>query len=302
MTPRIICLGEGMVEERRAADGTAARSFGGDTLNAAIHLARLGCDVAFATALGSDAESANLCAAWAKEGVDTSLVLEHPQRRAGRYRIELDESGERSFSYDRSESAARVIFEIAEEEWPGAVAHADLLFFSLISLAVLPERDRAKLLDLAARARSRGGQVAFDGNYRPALWDSAEQARLWRDRAIAVADFGLPTLDDETALGEGGDAASVARHWTTLGCREVVVKQGKKGCLLADGTVVLPPESLSPLDTSGAGDAFGAGYLAARLQGANPSAAAVQGHRIAGWTIMRAGAIPPRGRDYPAPD
>ncbi len=50
--PRIICLGEGMVEERVAPDGTLTAHYGGDTLNTAIPLARLDCDVAYATALG----------------------------------------------------------------------------------------------------------------------------------------------------------------------------------------------------------------------------------------------------------
>jgi 2-dehydro-3-deoxygluconokinase len=51
---------------------------------------------------------------------------------------------------------------------------------------------------------------------------------------------------------------------------------------------------LPPLDTSGAGDAFNAGYLQARLRGADPKEAALAGHSLAGWVIQRAGAIPPR--------
>jgi 2-dehydro-3-deoxygluconokinase len=51
---------------------------------------------------------------------------------------------------------------------------------------------------------------------------------------------------------------------------------------------------LSPVDTSGAGDAFNAGYLHARLSGATPTEAANEGHRLAGWVVMRPGAIPPQ--------
>jgi 2-dehydro-3-deoxygluconokinase len=78
-----------------------------------------------------------------------------------------------------------------------------------------------------------------------------------------------------------------------LGAAEVVVKLGADGALV-DDAVVLPPERLYPRDTCGAGDAFNAGYLHARLHGLSPADAAIAGHRIAAWVVMRPGAIPPR--------
>ena len=77
------------------------------------------------------------------------------------------------------------------------------------------------------------------------------------------------------------------------------MKLGAEGCLVAGVGIVPPPKRLSPRDTSGAGDAFNAGYLAARLDGIDPAEAAVRGHRLAGWTVMRSGAIPARDDDLP---
>ena len=299
MKTRIVCLGEAMVEERVGADGTVQRHYGGDTLNTAIHMARLGCDVAFASALGTDDESARLLSAWRDEGVDISLVLEHPALSAGRYVISLDHAGERSFTYDRDNSAARAMFNLADQSWIATIAQADLLFFSLISLAILPDAHRRRLLDLAQKVRANGGHVAFDGNYRARLWEGTESARRWRDLAIATADFGLPTLEDEIALSGFTNADEVAAHWQALGCSEVIVKQGAIGCLLPDGRIIAPAQVLSLVDSSGAGDAFDAGYLAARLARRLAAEAAMQGHRVAGWTIRRHGAIPPRDAEYP---
>jgi 2-dehydro-3-deoxygluconokinase len=59
------------------------------------------------------------------------------------------------------------------------------------------------------------------------------------------------------------------------------------------------PSTLRPVDTSGAGDAFNGGYLAARMQGIAVSEAALAGHRMAGWNVMRRGAIPPRDEAAP---
>jgi 2-dehydro-3-deoxygluconokinase len=184
-------------------------------------------------------------------------------------------------------------------EMVARAAQSDVLAFSLISLAILPPEGREALLALAKAVRERGGTVAFDGNYRPRLWESAEAAQAARDAAIAVATIGLPTLEDEAALSDTASAEDVASHWQSLGCDEVVVKLGASGCRLPDGSVIAPDRTLTPVDTSGAGDAFNAGYLAARMAEAPPSEAARKGHAIAGWTIMRPGAIP--ARDEAAP-
>jgi 2-dehydro-3-deoxygluconokinase len=115
---------------------------------------------------------------------------------------------------------------------------------------------------------------------------------------LTLCDIGLPTLEDERALGSAQDAASVAEHWRALGVGEVVVKMGAAGCL-AEGEVVPPPRVLAPVDTSGAGDAFDAGYLAARLRGDPVREAATSGHRLAGWVVQRRGAIPARDAEAP---
>ena len=274
--------------------------FGGDTLNTAIHLARSGIATGYLTAIGSDPFSAGLAAQWQAEGLDTSLVLTHPQRTTGLYAISTDCRGERSFAYWRDTSAARALFALDPVDAAlSEAAGANLVGFSLISLAILPDEGREKLLDFASSVRARGGQVMFDGNYRARLWSSPSEASHWRDRAIASATIGLPTLEDEVAQGMPHDPQAVAAHWRLLGCAETVVKLGAEGSLLPDDTTVPPPRVLQPVDTSGAGDAFNAGYLAARLAGATLHQAALQGHELAGWCVMRPGAIP--GRDTEAP-
>lgn len=299
VTPYTVLVGEAMLE--LSQDGSSQGgsgwhlAYGGDTLNTAIHLARNGLDVAYLTALGTDPFSEDLKARWRAEGLDTTLVLADPARNPGLYAITTDDAGERSFTYWRGESAARHLFacqhiDTALED----AANADLLAFSLVSLAILPEEGRQALISLARKVRARGGLVAFDGNYRPRLWPDRQTARAARDAAIATASIGLPTLEDETMLTGETDAAAVAAHWQGLGCAETVVKLGAQGCRLPDGQIVAPERVLAPVDTSGAGDAFNAGYLAARLRGEVPAQAAIAGHALAGWTIMRRGAIPAR--------
>ena len=297
---RIVVVGEGMIELSRADGGLWRLGHGGDTLNTAIHLARMDRDVRYVTALGDDPFSATLLQDWTAEGIDTSLILRDPTRMPGLYAITTDEAGERSFSYWRGQSAARRTLSLSGGEAVMAQAEqADLLLYSLITLAILDEPSREHLFDLAQRVRARGGRVAFDGNYRPRLFAGQDEARDLCRRAIGGCDIGLPTLEDEAMLVDAKSAEEVQGRWQSLGAAEVVVKLGADGCLVTGVGLVPPPERLSPRDTSGAGDAFNAGYLGARLDGLSPVEAAVRGHRLAGWTVMRSGAIPARDDDSP---
>ena len=98
---RIALLGECMIELRGQMFGAMQQNFGGDTLNTAVYLARLGrdsgIDVAFATELGTDAYSDAMIAAWEKERIDTGLVSREAGRMPGLYTIQVDENGERTF-------------------------------------------------------------------------------------------------------------------------------------------------------------------------------------------------------------
>lgn len=293
-TLRIVLVGEAMIELSRRSEGWQL-GYGGDTLNTALHLARGGHNVAYLTALGNDPFVGGIVERWRGEGLDCSLVLHHSARATGLYSIQTDAAGERSFAYWRDTSAAREMFDLEGTSAACEEAErADLLVFSLITLAILPPEGREALFSLARTVRERGGQVAFDGNYRPRLWPDTQTALAARDAAIALADIGLPTLEDEAMLSGEGNGAAVAAHWSGLGCRETVVKLGSDGCRLPDGTIVPPPRVLAPVDTSGAGDAFNAGYLGARVRGGGMEQAALAGHSLAGWTVMRRGAIPDR--------
>jgi 2-dehydro-3-deoxygluconokinase len=298
---RIAVIGEGMLE-LTLQDGAWQVGTAGDALNVAAHLARFGRQVDFVSALGADAISDHLRRAWAAEGVGVDHVLTDPTRGPGLYAVNVDPAGERSFTYWRSDSAARALFSSPDIEIALAgAARAELLYFSLISLAVIPPGGRDRLMKLCADVRAAGGRVAFDTNYRPRLWSDQHEARAEAARFMTVTDIGLPTFDDEAQLFADAAPETTARRWRAAGAREVAVKFGRAGCLLSAGDVekiVAPPETLDPIDTSGAGDGFNAGYLDARLRDESPRSSAIAGHRLAGWVVRRPGALPARDADF----
>lgn len=295
--PRIVAIGEGMIEIRGGIGPDGRIGHAGDVLNVAVGLARAGLAPALLTAVGRDAWSDALVAAWAEEGVDVSLVARHPDRVAGLYGVTVDAAGERSFTYWRERSAARDLFALPEADaLMAAAAAADLLFLSGITLSLYDPAGRARIAAAAAAVRARGGAVAFDGNYRARGWPDAGAARAAFAAFAPHVTIALPTIDDEAAVFGTDDPAAIAARWHAAGAAEVAVKLGAEGAYVsgAGAAAHVPTVAVAPVDTSGAGDAFDAGYLAARLAGRPPAAAAGEGHRLAAIAIRHPGAIPPR--------
>jgi len=294
---RVASIGECMIEFSAAGDGLFARGFGGDTLNTALYLSRLGIDTSYVTALGDDALSKAMLSTWRAEGIATDEVLQMSGRVPGLYMIERDAHGERSFLYWRDRAPAREFFDRADDATLERLSHFDWLYFSGISLSLYGESGRARLRELLYAARRRGGKVAFDGNYRPRGWSDAAAARGAFNDILPLVDLALPTLEDEQALFGDTDAQACIARLSSAGISEIVVKRGGLGCLIhAKGSFaeVPPPSVVQPVDTTAAGDSFNAGYLAARIGGASPIEAARAGHVLAGAVILSPGAVIPR--------
>jgi 2-dehydro-3-deoxygluconokinase len=295
---KVACIGECMVELSERPDGSLVRGFGGDTLNTALYLARLGVAVDYVTALGDDIWSDEMAAAWSREGIGLDQVRRMPGRMPGLYIIRTDADGERSFHYWRERAAARDLFTgPGAAETRAALETYDLVHFSGISLSLYGETGRAALFQPLADLRARGGQAAFDTNYRPRGWPDRDEAWAAFRTALALADLIFASAEDlDWLFGETGED-EVLRH---RGRAEIVLKASSGSAPVArvlhgasDVSVPAGPAT-RVVDTTAAGDSFAAGYLAARIAGLAPEAAAAEAHRLAGVVIGHRGAVIPR--------
>jgi 2-dehydro-3-deoxygluconokinase len=297
--PRIILFGEGMIEER--AD--AAFAWGGDVVNTAVYLARqtahLGVRPQLMSAMGADAGSQAIIAAWAAQGVGVDHVLRDAARTVGRYKISLAPDGQRSFSYDRDRSAARSFFEHAEADGTLAwAAGADILYLTGITLSIFGEAARARIGALAQTVRAHGGEVVFDSNYRALGWPSPAAARAAIEALAPAITLAMPSSDDHAALRGAASPADSAAAWLALGPREVVMKLGPEGAYVANASgerAAVPATAPARIiDTTAAGDSFNAAYISARLiEGASMETAARRGAALAAEVIGWPGAIAP---------
>jgi 2-dehydro-3-deoxygluconokinase len=301
---RVACVGECMIELSPSGERTLRLAYAGDVCNTAVALARLGRDtevpVQFVTRLGDERHSEAMLAEWSAEGIDTSLVDRLPGRAPGLYLIELDDRGERSFSYYRSEAPAR---ELLADDEHAATLRAGLegvswVFLSAVTLSLLSASAHERLLALLDDLRAAGTRVALDTNYRPRGWPDADTARRRIGEALERCDLALPTLDDERTLFGDRDLAACLDRLRGLGVPEVAVKLGADGARVAwagQSEHVPAVADVEIVDSTGAGDAFDAAYLHARLTGSDPPAAAAAGNALAAATLGHRGAI--AGRD-----
>lgn len=293
---RVASIGECMIELSEHDDGRITRSFGGDTLNTSVYLARLGVDVDYVTALGDDAWSDEMVRAWRAEGVGCGQVQRVPGRLPGLYFIQTDGGGERRFSYWRDRAPAREIF---TSPATGALADAltgySHIYFSGISLSLYDDAGRAALFQALDAAEDAGVAIVFDTNYRARGWRSADSARAAFALAMQRARMIFASVEDLEPLF-GADPQRALEGFAAAGA-DVVLKLREPGCRLisAGGVVdVLAAPVAGVVDTTAAGDSFAAAYLAARLRGLSAEAAARAGHRLAGVVVQYRGAIIPR--------
>jgi 2-dehydro-3-deoxygluconokinase len=294
---KVVCIGECMVELSPRQGSGYELGFAGDAFNTAVYLKRSAPQftVHFLTVTGVDRFSQAMRAAWRAEGIAEDLAFTVSDAIPGLYVVSVDQSGERSFTYWRSTSAARRWFEsLGREGGVECLVDADLIYFSGISLAILPDEQRSTALELLATLGRRSGcKIAFDPNYRPALWPSKETAQKILAAAMELADIVLPSQEDLAAADLKVPSA-----------RECITTCGAKGCRVATPTSETFLEAprvpgTEIRDTSGAGDAFNGAYLAERLAGSEPVSAATAALAVAARVVTASGALVRRGVSHP---
>lgn len=304
---RVACIGECMIELNETEGRALKRAFGGDTLNTAIYLARClkgtGICVDYVTALGDDPFSTEMIEAWRREGVGTEAVVRLPGKLPGLYLIRTDDRGERSFHYWRGAAAARQMFDApCIGKVRDALVGSGLVYLSGITIAILDDDARFALLGTLDTLRGAKGKVAFDSNFRPALWPDRAAAARWMTEVLRRTDVALPGFADEADLFADPSPEATAERLHGLGVGEVVIKNGAEPCFVSapEFRGPVPAERIErPIDTTAAGDSFNAAYLAARLQGLSPEVAAKEGHALAARVIRQPGAIAPEREDVP---
>ncbi|ENR0232286.1 aminoimidazole riboside kinase [Enterobacter bugandensis] len=255
---KIWVLGDAVVDLLPDGEGKLLQCPGGAPANVAVGIARLGGKSAFIGRVGDDPFGRFMAKTLADERVDVKHMRLDPAHRTSTVVVDLDDHGERSFTFMVRPSADLFL------------EPADLPTFSagewlhVCSIALSAEPSRSATFQAMDAIRKAGGYVSFDPNIRPDLWPDENALRRCLEQALQSADVVKLSVEELAFLT--GDA-DVREGLNTLmqrcPARLVLVTQGKEGVIAWHQGAVkhYPATPVQCVDTTGAGDAFVAGLL-----------------------------------------
>ncbi len=238
---------------------------GGNCINTGIALARLGIPVGVGAAIGNDRLGQILREATRAEGVDDANLVTLENCHTSVSIVLIQPSGERRFLHFRG---ANAVFSPRHLNWSGAEGAR---VFHYASAFAMPALDGAPLEQTLAQARQLGCLTSMN-----ICWDVQERWLPLIRSSLAHLDLLFPNLDEGRQLTGETAPAAIARRLRALGVKTVVVKLGPDGCYVdsPEGAFSAPGFAVYAVDTTGAGDCFAAGFLAAlcRHQGLEQAA------------------------------
>lgn len=236
------------------ADGLAL-ALGSASAICAVGLARLGNAVSFVGKVGADPWGDFCRDVLTREGLDIAAVERDPALQTG-LTISLATPRDRALITYVGSIAALAAEDVPEDAWRGS----DHLH---VSSYYLQRRLRPGCKALFARARAAGVSVSLDPGFDP---DERWEADLVD--VLTQVDLFFPNEVELRALTGAADPAEGLRRLRN-GRTRTVAKLGAHGCMTLDGdrVVAVPAFPVQPVDTTGAGDSFNAGFLDAHLAG-----------------------------------
>lgn len=301
MTDRALVAGETLVDMLPDAPAPLAeverfdRRFGGGPANVVVGLARLADPPLFWTRVGADPFGDFLAGRLADEGVPTDLVERDDEAQTGLAFVSLDESGEREFTFYRDGSADTRL----SPDRAGDVSLSDVDWVHVGGVLLADDPSRSATLRLARRASSAGLTVSFDPNARPELWTEFDYGPSVRTM-LGLADVVKASPADLAGAGFAADAdpADLAAAVADAGPHTVFLTLGADGAYAASAgawpgstEVIHPGYEVETVDTTGAGDAFLAGAIAALRAGESLDEAVAFANAVAALTTTERGAV-----------
>ncbi|MDN5976615.1 carbohydrate kinase family protein [Acidipropionibacterium jensenii] len=294
-----LVIGESLIDIVSRPEQTPVEHPGGSPMNVAIGLARLGRRVELATWYGSDEHGRLIDDHLAADGV----IVSEGSRQAS--------STSTAIAHVAADGSAEYVFDL---DWSlpsvSVPPNCPVVHVGSLGTSIDPG---AEVVRHAVEDVRGAATISYDPNIRPDLQPDPAAARAIAERFVRLADVVKASDEDLAYIGEGADPEEVLAGWLDLGPKLVVMtaSAGDVVALTASGLGVrTSAKKVEVADTVGAGDSFTAGLIdglwTAGLLGADNrdalrridsrtlDAILDRCTTIAGITVSRAGANPPR--------
>ncbi|MCR5795121.1 MAG: carbohydrate kinase family protein [Solobacterium sp.] len=268
----VICAGiatwdtlfTGVDKDLMEIDGILAKGYfaasGGDAVNAAVSMARLGMKTAVCAAVGKDSPAALIKGELEREGADCSYLHESEEVNTASPVLLIDSSGERHIIRVPDNGNQYFTESMVSDELLENSRH-----LHLASANVLRSLDGKPLGRLFERAKEKGLTTSLDASY--------DRSGNWMkniEDALQYCDIFIPSLQEASIYAGSEDLDEICAFFSAYPLKIFGIKLGEKGVLVTDFRETWKQESLyhgTPVDTTGAGDAFLAGFVSAWLKG-----------------------------------
>ncbi|EKF9873954.1 aminoimidazole riboside kinase [Escherichia coli] len=258
MSAKVWVLGDAVVDLLPESDGRLLPCPGGAPANVAVGIARLGGTSGFIGRVGDDPFGALMQRTLLTEGVDITYLKQDEWHRTSTVLVELNDQGERSFTFMVRPSADLFLETTDLPCW----RHGEWLHLCSIALSAEPSRTSA--FTAMTAIRHAGGFVSFDPNIREDLWQDEHLLRLCLRQALQLADV-VKLSEEEWRLISGKtqndrDICALAKEYEIA---MLLVTKGAEGVVVCYRGQVhhFAGMSVNCVDSTGAGDAFVAGLL-----------------------------------------
>ncbi|PNH79580.1 aminoimidazole riboside kinase [Vibrio diazotrophicus] len=230
---------------------------GGAPANVAVAIARLGGQSAFFGRVGNDPLGRFMNQTLSQEQVDSRYLILDNDQRTSTVVVDLDDSGERSFTFMVKPSADQFL---QTSDIPN-FNQGDWLH--VCSIALANEPSRSSTFEAIERIKKAGGSFSFDPNLRPEVWQKPQEMVATVMRAVANADVVKFSEEELTLLTETDSIEQGLNAIKALEIPLVIITQGAKGALVVtkESQTLVSGKVVKPVDTTGAGDAFVGGLL-----------------------------------------
>jgi len=256
---------------------------GGDAVNASISLGRLGLHACLCALVGQDSFADLIQADVEKAGASAEGLVRDASVFTNAPVVLLDPSGERHIIRTAKGGNRQFALRHIPEDLMKKARH-----LHIASVNMLPCLDGEPLADLFAKAHELGLTTSMDASF--------DKDGLWMkkiEKVLPNCDIFIPSYQEAVHYADCETIAGIRDHFSGRGLKLFGVKLGAKGVYLTDFEQEWMLPSLyegTPVDTTGAGDAFFAGFLGAWLKGYGPRDAGLVGSAQAASVMRQAGA------------
>ena len=235
-------------------------TFGGDALNEAVILSRLGKKVQLISTTGADDAGRMVIEHCRRNGISTDHITQSPDYPTGTNIVLVDEKGERSFVTCPSSSLRKLAMEHIDTS---LFKEAPILCFA--SIFVFPLLGIPEMTDIFRTAKDAGCTVCADMTkckHQETLDDLGN--------ALSYVDYIFPNYEEACMVSRLTDPDEIADAFLAQGAGHVIIKLGSQGCLIKtkkERHLIPAFPYASCIDTTGAGDNYAAGFLYALSEG-----------------------------------